>query len=568
MRRALILVNESFEDRLPPLRSPVADGQALADVLRAPDIGAYDVTLVPDPECREAKIALERFMRAAEPDATVLLALSSHGISDRGFHYVPADGDPNFPLATCLSGDFIRYLMDDCVARRQVLLIDCCHSGGIVGDGGAAKSLGAGGVDVASLEGEGRAILASSRADQRSFEIPTESGNSTSSFTRAVVEGLRTGDADEDRDGVVMLSELYRFVTRRVHASGNPQTPTLSTRGVAGDIPIASVPLRRQRVSTIPEDLVDALANPYQRIRMAAITEIGRLVLSPLDERMGQARALLREVVRTAGRVEAAHAAAQLRQRRKLGRGAGTPASAGPASAPWFITTGAALRQAISTVEASASTDRHRPTLQTISVELTRSGARCVATDSYRLTEATFSLSRGVTGPHGVALVRADELGALHLDGDKEVRVFRSAATVEIESDGNVALLPTVDAERIVYEGLFPSGKPTWAVTGSADAIASGIEDAVSGEHRGGPIYLEVRNSTLSVRVVGTERAVPIDAPVGGRDGQVALNPTYLIEGLAPHSAAEVTLAFWTDSRPIVLTAPRTRYMQMPVRVR
>ena len=48
----------------------------------------------------------------------------------------------------------------------------------------------------------------------------------TSVFTTAVVEGLRSGDADQDEDGLISLDELYDYVYDRVRQANPHQTPS------------------------------------------------------------------------------------------------------------------------------------------------------------------------------------------------------------------------------------------------------------------------------------------------------------------------------------------------------
>jgi uncharacterized caspase-like protein len=44
-------------------------------------------------------------------------------------------------------------------------------------------------------------------------------------FTSALVEGLATGDADRDQDGLIALDELYDYVYDKVRAATPHQTP-------------------------------------------------------------------------------------------------------------------------------------------------------------------------------------------------------------------------------------------------------------------------------------------------------------------------------------------------------
>ena len=58
-------------------------------------------------------------------------------------------------------------------------------------------------------------------------------------FTSALVEGLETGEADRDQDGLVALDELYDYVYDKVRAVTPNQTPGKWTFGVQGELVIA-----------------------------------------------------------------------------------------------------------------------------------------------------------------------------------------------------------------------------------------------------------------------------------------------------------------------------------------
>ena len=49
-------------------------------------------------------------------------------------------------------------------------------------------------------------------------------------FTRAIIDGLRTGDADRDRDGRITVTDLYHYVYENVRSVEPRQTPELAWR--------------------------------------------------------------------------------------------------------------------------------------------------------------------------------------------------------------------------------------------------------------------------------------------------------------------------------------------------
>ena len=61
-------------------------------------------------------------------------------------------------------------------------------------------------------------------------------------FTAALVQGLRTGDADTDHDGHVSVDDAYAYVFDQVQAAGAAQTPQRWLYGAEGKILLARNP--------------------------------------------------------------------------------------------------------------------------------------------------------------------------------------------------------------------------------------------------------------------------------------------------------------------------------------
>ena len=99
-------------------------------------------------------------------------------------------------------------------------------------------------------------------------------------FTSALVEGLESGDADRDQDGLVALDELYDYVYDKVRAATPLQTPGKWTFGVHGELVIAR---RAQPVATpapLPPELQEAADSSLAGVRAAAVQELARLLHS------------------------------------------------------------------------------------------------------------------------------------------------------------------------------------------------------------------------------------------------------------------------------------------------
>jgi uncharacterized caspase-like protein len=163
-------------------------------------------------------LALEDFFSTAGRDDLLILYFAGHGVKDEaGRLYLTArDSRHDRIMSTAVSAAFIGDQIDRTRARRVVLLLDCCYSG----------SFSAG--TIATGTSHEYAILTSSTSLEYAFDAEGEPG--TSLFTSALVDGLRTGFADLDEDGLIEVRELHQYVHDRMKKSGSPQTATLQTR--------------------------------------------------------------------------------------------------------------------------------------------------------------------------------------------------------------------------------------------------------------------------------------------------------------------------------------------------
>jgi hypothetical protein len=113
-------------------------------------------------------------------------------------------------------------------------------------------------------------------------------------FTSALVEGLRTGEADLDGDGLVALDELYDYVFDKVRERNPAQTPTKSIE-MSGDLYLA----RSRRRSRLPEELLAALTAPNVFTRLGAVSGLREVLLG---QDVPLATAARKELDRIAGR--------------------------------------------------------------------------------------------------------------------------------------------------------------------------------------------------------------------------------------------------------------------------
>jgi outer membrane protein assembly factor BamB len=280
-RSALLVATSAYNDPdLRQLRAPGHDADQLAEVLRDPRIGGFDVQVLINPVSGEVQEGIEDFCTDRHPGDQLLIYLSCHGVLDSygRLYYAAANTRRQRLAATAVAAAWLNERLEDCRARRQILVLDCCHSGafakGTKGDSGLALQ------QRFEPHGRGRVVLTASRSTEYSFEGGQASGEGVPSvFTHAIVTGLRTGEADRDRDGLITVTDLYQYVYDSVRAAEPRQTPELWTYGAEGTLLVArSIRGAIIEPEPLPEDLRVTLESPRRRVRETGVAELAELL--------------------------------------------------------------------------------------------------------------------------------------------------------------------------------------------------------------------------------------------------------------------------------------------------
>ncbi|MFD5794836.1 caspase family protein, partial [Streptomyces diastatochromogenes] len=275
MSRRLALLIATYEHEDPGLRrltAPAHDVEALAAVLRDPEIAGFDVrTLVNEPHHRVGE-AVAGLFEGRRTDDLVLLYFTGHGLKDEDgrLYLAMRNTRRESPLFTSLPTTQIHQALSDCVSRRKVLILDCCYSGAY--PEGHLPRADDGVHTFEQFHGAGQIVLTASDAIRYAFEGDRLSGSADQSvFTRHLVEGLREGSADLDGDGNITMDELYRYVHDRV-IDEMPQQRPMMRDSVEGRIVIA-----RNVNWSLPAHLGHALASPLAAERLSALEVLDHL---------------------------------------------------------------------------------------------------------------------------------------------------------------------------------------------------------------------------------------------------------------------------------------------------
>lgn len=276
-RTALIVAADQYDDpELNDLKSPAVDADALRRVLENPEIGDFEVDILLNEPEHVIRRRLHDFFDGRKRDDLLLLYFSCHGVKDEDdnrLYFAMPQTWKRRARSTGLSSDFVREQMDYSRSRRIVLMLDCCYSGAFAE--GAKGDLS---VDVGQLGGQGRVVLTASNSVQYSFDGKAVSGEVTPSvFTRAVVDGLSTGEADLDGDNVISVDELYEYVRDRVAEINPRQTPGKKIFEGYGELVLANSPRRAVEPKAVPADIAAALASADVTMRLGGVERTAEL---------------------------------------------------------------------------------------------------------------------------------------------------------------------------------------------------------------------------------------------------------------------------------------------------
>ncbi|SEC08059.1 Uncharacterized protein, contains caspase domain [Amycolatopsis tolypomycina] len=283
-RRALIVANGEYDNAgLQRLGSPAADADALAAVLGDRAISDFEVCVVRNETAHVVQAEIEDLCLEGRPEDVLLLHFSCHGLKDDagGLYFAARNTRPDRLRSTAVSAEFVQQCLRQSRSRSIVLLLDCCY-GGAFGRGVAVRASGEANVLDSFRGGRGRAVITASNSIEYAFEGATLASDEParpSVFTSALVEGLRTGEADRDEDGWIALGELYEYLFDRVRERNPKQTPSRDIE-MQGELYLAKSRRRRIKPSPTPPDLAAAIGAENPFTRLGAVAELRRRLSS------------------------------------------------------------------------------------------------------------------------------------------------------------------------------------------------------------------------------------------------------------------------------------------------
>lgn len=226
---ALLIGVNHYGDGFNALPGVEADLSEMKRVLEDSQLGEFaQVVSILNPDCQQMSDAIESLFLSCHPDDLVLFYFSGYCVHDSlGKSCLTTGlsrlGNGNQVVrASVIPIDFLTAVMGDSPSCHQVVVIDYGVNTAIAQDRSFRNA--AWWQLEEQLAGQERAILTSGPPSQCTVH---QKVNDRSLYTRYLVEGLETGMADLDGNGLISLHEWHEYARRRTLRASPALKPQL-----------------------------------------------------------------------------------------------------------------------------------------------------------------------------------------------------------------------------------------------------------------------------------------------------------------------------------------------------
>ncbi len=252
------------------------DVESLKAALSNPLLGGFnEVHILLNPDRQSMEEAIERLFAECQPRDLVLLYFSGFGVKDSQGNLSLCTGlsrrgqSYKVVRSTIIPADFLKAVMDDSASQQQVVILDYCVTDAAPRRdvAGPQRTLGT----EAQLGGDYRTILTTCPFSPCNILQKEEQG---SSYTSYLVEGIETGAADLNRDGVISLQEWHEYAKFRVQRATPAMNPKLYLMPSRIPIWICMSPLDDSKLNYrnhVERCITDGRISPVHRIVLNAL---------------------------------------------------------------------------------------------------------------------------------------------------------------------------------------------------------------------------------------------------------------------------------------------------------
>lgn len=303
-RVALLIGIGDYHVGLKSIPASSKDAEKFSHVLESLDFCHFQTVKVLNEKTASAPVSrnqvaetLESWCQQHEADDFALLYISGHLLWDDADEVRLAvcetfDQQGKLRRSRTISFSFVKSCLESSAAREQVVIVDGCMGDGAIAPRSSsqrrsmyesaanesAEPLSASQPRRLNLEqrlgGDRRIVLAATQvaAGSGSYSPEHKQDGSTathlSTYTHFLIEGIRTGLADHNRDGQISLHELHRYIKSQMAIATPAITPTLiGTTNLAQSLKISKTNLTAACFEYC-DAIQDVLKHyPYESIR-------------------------------------------------------------------------------------------------------------------------------------------------------------------------------------------------------------------------------------------------------------------------------------------------------------
>lgn len=279
---AIVVGISKFEKpSVPALKYSAKDARDFYDYLiKEANFAPDHVRLILDEKATRRRILSEldnMFLgRVARPDDLIVLFFSTHGspsqLDKMGKNFIVAyDTEPNELFATGIEMQAItKDLKDRVDAKRVLLVLDACHSGGTTAKG--IHRIGNFDTEALSI-GTGQMVICSSEPDQQSWESK-RCNNGV--FTHRLLEGLRSKGKETSIDDAFAHANNTVQDEVRQDYPGIRQTPVIRSKWSGEKLilavkPVAAAPVPQSVVFDMEPDSTKATPSKPVDVPVVAV---------------------------------------------------------------------------------------------------------------------------------------------------------------------------------------------------------------------------------------------------------------------------------------------------------